>query len=254
MASSSKRKEVYDVFLSFRGTELRNNFLGHLYKALDQNGIFTFIDNDELRRGDQISRALMKAIEESCIAIIVFSEDYASSRWFLEEMAKIMECKEQKNLTVLPVFYKVDPREVRGGRESFERALAKHELKFGKDSEEVKRWKKALFDAGNLSRWHLNDGDESELIQRIVKEISTCLDRTPLHVAKHPIGIDSRVVKLKSMLNLESDDDVVMVGLLGQGGIRKTTLARALYNAIFRQLRVRVFWEMFEKIQKIRRI
>ncbi|XP_048131527.1 disease resistance protein RUN1-like [Rhodamnia argentea] len=177
----------------------------------------------------------MKAIEQSCIAIIVFSENYASSQWCLEEVAKIMECKEQTYLTVLPVFYKVDPREVRGGRKSYGKALSKHESKFRKDLEKVKRWKKALFDAGSLSGWHLSDGDESELIQRIVKEISTHLDRSPLHVAKHPVGIDSRVVKLEWMLNLKAQDNVVMVGLWGQGGIGKTTLAKALYNTIFRQ-------------------
>ncbi|KAI6705632.1 hypothetical protein NL676_008594 [Syzygium grande] len=158
MASSSKSKRIYDVFLSFRGTEVRHNFLGHLNKALVQNGIYTFIDSEELRKGDQISPALMKAIEESCIAIIIFSEDYASSRWCLEELEKIMECKEQKDLTVLPLFYKMDPREVRGGRQSYKRALANQESKFGKDSEKVKRWKKALSDAGSLSGWHLNDG------------------------------------------------------------------------------------------------
>ncbi|KAK3430982.1 hypothetical protein EUGRSUZ_E02203, partial [Eucalyptus grandis] len=106
MASSTTPNGIYDVFLSFRGTDLRNNFIGHLYNALDQNGVFTFIDSEELRKGDQISQALMKAIEESCIAIIVFSDDYASSRWCLEELVKIMECKEQKDLIVLPVFYK----------------------------------------------------------------------------------------------------------------------------------------------------
>lgn len=157
MASSSKPKRIYDIFLSFRGTDLRNNFAGHLYHALHQNGIYTFRDSEELKKGDQISM-LMKAIKESCIAIIVFSNDYASSTWCLEELAKIMECKEQKGLTVLPVFYKVDPKEVRGGRESYRRALAKHKLKFEKDSKKVKRWRKALFDAGNLSGWHLNDG------------------------------------------------------------------------------------------------
>ncbi|XP_039170326.1 disease resistance protein RPV1-like [Eucalyptus grandis] len=177
----------------------------------------------------------MKAIEQSHIAIIVFSEDYASSKWCLEEVLKIMECKEQSDLIVLPVFYKVDPKEVRGGRESYGRALAKHESKFGKDSEEVRKWKKALFDAGSLSGWHFNDEDESQLIQSIVNKTSTHLARQPVHVAKHPVGINSRVVELKLMLKLGYDDDVVMVGLWGQGGIGKSTLVRALYNTIFRQ-------------------
>ncbi|XP_039157896.1 disease resistance protein RUN1-like isoform X2 [Eucalyptus grandis] len=235
MASSLKPKKIYDVFLSFRGVELRHNFVGHLYQALIQSGIHTFRDSKELKKGDQISPMLMEAIEESHIAVIIFSEDYASSNWCLEEVVKIMECKEQRNLTVLPVFYKVEPREVRKGRMSYQKALNKHKSKFGEDSEKVKRWKKALFNAGSLSGWPLNDEDESKHIQEIVKWISNHLDRMPLHVAKHPVGIESRVVMLKSMLNLESNDDVVMVGLWGQGGIGKTTLAKALYNSSFTQ-------------------
>ncbi|KAK3430840.1 hypothetical protein EUGRSUZ_E02290 [Eucalyptus grandis] len=225
MASPSKPQKIYDVFLSFRGVDLRNNFIGHLYQALHQIGIYTFRDSEELKKGDQISPVLMKAIEESYIAIIVFSMNYASSMWCLEEVAKIIECKEQKNLIVLPVFYKVDPREVRGVRKSYQRALAKHESKFGKDSEKVKRWKEALSNAGNLSGWHLNDGDESELIQKIVEEISTYLARTPLHVAKHLVGIDSRVVKLiqrrlgrkKVLLILDDVDDLRQLNTLAEG-------------------------------------
>ncbi|XP_039157813.1 toll/interleukin-1 receptor-like protein [Eucalyptus grandis] len=158
MASSLEPEKIYDVFLSFRGVEVRHNFVGHLYQALIQNGIHTFRDSEELEKGEQISLMLMEAIKESHIAVIIFSEDYASSEWCLKEVVKIMECKEQRNLTVLPVFYKVDPREVREGRESYRRALDKHKSKFGEDSEKVKRWEKALSNAGHLSGWPLNDG------------------------------------------------------------------------------------------------
>ncbi|XP_039155295.1 TMV resistance protein N [Eucalyptus grandis] len=157
MAASSNIRRYYHVFLSFRGTDVRHGFLSHLYAALDQKGIYTFVDSEELRKGEEISPTLVGAIEESRIAIIVFSENYASSPWCLEELLKIMECKEQNDLMVFPVFFKVEPREVRGGRESYKRAMDKHESKFGKDSEKVKRWKKALLDAGNLSGWDFDD-------------------------------------------------------------------------------------------------
>ncbi|XP_039157350.1 TMV resistance protein N isoform X4 [Eucalyptus grandis] len=229
-------KRNYHVFLSFRGTDVRQGFLSHLYAALDQRGIYTFVDSEELRKGEEISRTLMRAIEELHIAIIVFSEDYASSRWCLEELLKIMECKEKNGLMVFPVFYEVEPREVREGRESYKRAMDNHEYKFGKDSEKVKRWKKALFETGSLSGWELNDRDEADLIQCIVKELSIHLNRTPLHVAKYPVGIDSRVQELIWLSQKESaDDDVLMIGLWGPGGIGKTAIAKALYNAMMRQ-------------------
>jgi len=151
MASSKKN---YDVFLSFRGTDVRNNFLSHLYDALVRNGIHTFKDSEELWKGEQISPALIRAIEESRVAIVIFSEDYASSQWCLKELAKIMECKD---LIVLPVFYKVEPREVRGLREGYGRAMATHESDLGKDSETVDRWKKALVGAGKLAGWAYNN-------------------------------------------------------------------------------------------------
>ncbi|KAF8010816.1 hypothetical protein BT93_J1463 [Corymbia citriodora subsp. variegata] len=230
MASSQKN---YDVFLNFRGTDVRNNFISHLYAALNRNGIHTYKDSEDLWKGKQISPALMRAIEESHIAIVVFSRDYASSRWCLRELAKIMKCKAGKELIVLPVFYKVEPREV---RRAYERTMTmtKHEIEYGKDSKTVKGWKKALLEAGKLSGWHINNENEAEIIQDIVEKVSSHLERAlPLDVAEHPVRIDSRVQEVISLSQKESDDvDVLMIGLWGPGGIGKTTLAKAIYNAI----------------------
>ena len=110
MASSSSfthEPKNFDVFLSFRGEDTRHGFVSHLYTALCQRDIYTFIDND-LPKGEEISVELLKTIENSTMSIIVFSENYASSTWCLEELAKIVKCRKNRQ-SVRPVFYKMDP-------------------------------------------------------------------------------------------------------------------------------------------------
>ncbi|XP_059455267.1 disease resistance protein RUN1-like [Corylus avellana] len=106
--SSSSSIPRWDVFLSFRGKDTRKNFTAHLYAALRREGIHTFMD-DKLRTGEEISPALVKAIEESEISIIVLSKNYTSSRWCLDELMKILECRKTRRQKVLPLFYDVDP-------------------------------------------------------------------------------------------------------------------------------------------------
>ena len=153
MASSSSlthQSKNFDVFLSFRGEDTRHGFVSHLYTALYQRGIYTFIDND-LPRGEEISIKLLKTIENSTMSIIIFSKNYASSTWCLEELAKIVECRNNKQL-VRPVFYKVDPSKVREQKGKFGKALSMHEEKFN-DKEKIRRWRNALCEAANLSGW-----------------------------------------------------------------------------------------------------
>ena len=155
-SSSSTHRWDYDVFLSFRGEDTRNNFTGHLYKALRDQGFNTFIDND-LQRGEEISMELLKAIESSMISIVVFSKNFASSTWCLNELVKIFKCRSNGQL-VLPIFYKVNPSEICKQDGEFGIALAKHEEKFKDDIEKVWRWRKTLTEAANLAGFPYNDG------------------------------------------------------------------------------------------------
>jgi hypothetical protein len=60
--------------------------------------------DDKLDMGDKIGPTLLKAITESRVAIVVLSEKYASSKWCLLELEKIIECMETNQQIVMPVF------------------------------------------------------------------------------------------------------------------------------------------------------
>lgn len=151
-SSSTNLEWKYDVFISFRGKDTRNNFTDYLYKALSQKGIETFIDN-KLNRGEEITPELLRTIEESMVAVIVFSQNYADSPWCLEELVHIMECKKAHGQNVLPVFYGVDPSNVEEQTGEFGKgyARAKEQAQNNGDMRIVKKWRAALKGAANLS-------------------------------------------------------------------------------------------------------
>ncbi|KAL6184637.1 hypothetical protein ACLB2K_046037 [Fragaria x ananassa] len=234
MASSSSSTHCfrYDVFVSFRGQDTRNSFTSHLLKALDGKKVVAYMDY-KLENGVEIAPALLKAIEESRISVIIFSENYASSPWCLDELVHILECKEKYQQFVIPVFYRVSPSHVRYQRKSYAAAFAKHEAG-GDKMDEVLKWKSALTIAANLSGFDSDTiSNESELVEGILKAILMKLDRQSSSDLKGLVGVESRIQKIESLIcNSPPQVQVRTVGIWGMGGIGKTTLAGAVYSRL----------------------
>ncbi|XP_028785831.1 TMV resistance protein N [Neltuma alba] len=231
---SSSYGWTYDVFLNFRGEDSRFDFARNLYEALQQKGIHTFLDDERLRKGEKITPSLLKAIQESRMAITIFSRNYVSSTSCLDELVQILEHINKKGRLVLPIFYDVDPSRVRRQRKNYREVFAQHERRFKNDKEKVQKWRQALQDAANLSGFHFKPGYQYEyaLIKAIVKEVTKRVNRKPLHIADYPVGFEYRVRKVNSLLNVESNEGVQMVGICGTGGIGKSTIARAVCSSI----------------------
>ncbi|KAL8228023.1 hypothetical protein R6Q57_015607 [Mikania cordata] len=230
-SSSSSELWIYDVFLSFRGENSRKNFVDHLYSALVQQGIYTYKDDEKLPQGEPIGPTLLKAIQESRIAIVVFSENYVDSSWCMDEVTYIMKCMDERGLIVMPIFYHVDPSDMRKQRGKFTEAFAKHELE---NSHKTESWKKALLAASDLSGWVTKDianGHESKCIKEIVDTISHRLRPLISCSMENLIGIDSRMRDLKSKLEIGLGG-VLMVGIWGVGGGGKTTVTSSVYDEI----------------------
>ena len=148
-----KSLRKYDVFISFRGEDTRHNFTSHLHAALKRARLEVFLDDRKLKKGDEIAPSLIQAIRDSCVSLIVFSQNYASSRWCLDELVHIMEYRKEEGQFVIPIFYNVEPSHVRHQIGHYKEAFEKHEERH---KDEVTRWKTALFEASNLSGMHRN--------------------------------------------------------------------------------------------------
>ena len=152
---SSKPQPEYEVSVIFCGEDTGNTFADYLYDALDKKRIITFKGNKDLKMEDPISADILEAIEKSRKAVIILSKNYASSTWSLEELAKIVECMEG-GMRVLPIFYHVDPSDVRHQKGTFEVAFAEHEKRFEENT--VQKWRDALTEVANLCGKHIKDG------------------------------------------------------------------------------------------------
>ncbi|XP_062152336.1 G-type lectin S-receptor-like serine/threonine-protein kinase At4g03230 [Alnus glutinosa] len=228
--SSSIYQCAYDVFLSFRGQDTRRAFTAHLYAALRRNDINTFMD-DKLRSEEEISPGLLKAIEESAISIIVLSKNYASSPWCLDELMKILECRKTRGQQVLPLFYHVQPSEVRNQSNSVGKAFAKLEERFKHDQMKLQRWKTALLQVANLSGRLLGNKNEAEFIREIIQWVNSILVKHRyFQVAQNPESLQQYV---KPLLDIEKNiDRTCVVGIFEISGIDTTTIAKTFYNLI----------------------
>ncbi|XP_058743672.1 uncharacterized protein LOC131616376 [Vicia villosa] len=235
---SSNSRLMHDVFINFRREDTSKTFVSDLDVALSKAGVESYIDY-HLHKETDLDSELLGAIEDARISIIVFSKNYAESSWCLNELEKIMECRKILGQFVVPVFYDVNPSDVRRQRGDFGQVLrdTAKEVYFHSEGEEkmenvLSNWSTALTEAANLSGWHVpNYRYQDELVQQIVEAVLRKLQRESLFIASFPVGLESYVEEVTDIIENHSGQ-VCLIGICGMGGSGKTTVAKSIYNQI----------------------
>nr|AXU93538.1 RPP4/RPP5-like protein [Arabidopsis thaliana] len=227
-----------DVFPSFSGEDVRKNFLSHLLKELNRRSINTFMDH-VIERSCIIADALISAIREARISIVIFSKNYAASTWCLNELVEIDNCSKYFGQKVIPVFYDVDPSHVRKQIGEFGKVFKK--TCEDKPADQKQRWVKALTDISNIAGEDLRNGpNDAHMVEKIANDVSNKLFHPPKGFGDL-VGIEDHIEAIKSILCLESKEAKIMVGIWGQSGIGKSTIGRALFSQLSSQFPLRAF-------------
>nr|GEU50873.1 TMV resistance protein N-like [Tanacetum cinerariifolium] len=169
-----------------------------------------------------INNQLIKSNEDSRFLVIVFSMNYASSSWCLDELVKIMECQKAAKQTAYPVFYDVEPTKVRK-----QSGLVGEAFEEYKNKEFAGKWREALKEAADLAGWELK--------------------KTANGADEKLVGMEMRINDVLSSLKIRVQD-VRMIRIKGIGGGGKTTLARAVYDQISNQFKGKSFVENLEAL------
>ncbi|XP_004304953.1 PREDICTED: TMV resistance protein N-like [Fragaria vesca subsp. vesca] len=231
MPSSYPPSLFHDVFLSFRGEDTLQSFTRHLSAALTNASITLFRDDAVLVRGKNITAELFNGIHRSRISVIIFSKEYASSKWCLDELVCIMECWKAEDTLVLPIFYGIDPSDIRNQKGRVADALERHSSRFEVQPQMVLKWRAALTQAANICGWDTKKQRKAELIHNIVKSIQSKGLPTRLNISIYPLRYDKCDEYLKVFMQAGSQE-VVIVGICGPGQMGKTAMARVIYDQI----------------------
>ncbi|XP_039685427.1 disease resistance protein RUN1 isoform X2 [Medicago truncatula] len=165
------KPSTYGVFISC-GDDTRFSFTGFLSHSLNNRGFYTAINHRD-------------SIQHCRIFIFIISRDYASR---LDELVNIMDLFAKGNgrqQRILPVYYHVNPSDVRHQSGSFGEALSSFYNNLLVSDFEVEKRNTVLRQVADFRGWHLDPSN---------------------------------------------DDGVCMVGICGNPGFGKTTLARGVYH------------------------
>ncbi|KAL3727517.1 hypothetical protein ACJRO7_032279 [Eucalyptus globulus] len=207
MGNSSRYE--YEVVLSFRGSDTRTSFTSFLYTSMMDAGFHIYKDYKELHKGEIFGPELPQAINQSKISIPIFSKCYAFSTWCLNELVEMVKCQKSRGQMIMPIFYDVEPSEVRFQTGGYGEAFLSHEKKKRHDEETM----------------------QGEIAKIVTQKVFNELKKAYSVVSDCLVNVDNHVDAIMEMIGAQTRETHI-IGIYGMGGVRKTTIAKIIYNRL----------------------
>ncbi|CAA7057307.1 unnamed protein product [Microthlaspi erraticum] len=195
-----------EVFLSFDHRDSSvSSFISYLIAAFNRQGISAVFDGKS-SHVEAVEREEEERFSKLKVFVVVFSDNYVSHVPRLEK--HLYSCRNNDDFVVVPVFYRVSTWSV---KQHIENSCDVYEA--------------VQISMPKLRRGHEYDGTktECEFLEEIARDVFEELYPT------EEIGIQSSVLKIERLL-CKQPWGVRSIGLFGEAGIGKTTLARAVFR------------------------
>ncbi|XP_022642233.1 TMV resistance protein N-like [Vigna radiata var. radiata] len=180
----------------------------------------------------------MRAIGHTKITIIVFSKSYTESACSLLELEKIIECYETFGQIVVPVFYEIDPLDVRHQKDDFGKTLedTAHRSYAGKQLQHARsRWSSALNRVAGMTGWDVRYfRHDAQLVEVIVRRVKELLDYKDMFITQYPVALlESRVEDVIKYIE-NQPSKVCIIGIWGFRGSGYVALQENLLSDVLK--------------------